>query len=1528
LRTQLRERKAEILNYLGGMSTCVTAPITRASRSVPLPLSFGQERLWFLEQLEPGNTAYNICRAMRITGSLDSKILEASLREISRRHESLRTHFGISKGKPVQIIEADASVDLVKSDLRQNSLEEQNRETSRLIADEAHRPFDLSQAPLLRARLLQLNDTEHILILATHHIVSDAWSMGILTRELWSVYGACAHGRSSPFRERDIQYADFAVWQRNWLQGEVLQSQLSYWKRQLNDISILNLPTDRTRPPRQSFRGARHRITIESELTNAINEFSHNEGITPFMMLLTAFQVLLYRYSGQEDVLVGSPIANRSGAELDSLIGFFVNTLVLRADLSGNPTFREALTRVREVCLGAYAHQDLPFEKLVDELKIERDQSRNPLFQVMFALQNATRPFGGIPGLQIEPIEIESERSIFDLSLFLREREGRYIGYIEYSTDLFNRDRVERMADHLKTLLKSIVPNPDCRIAELPILPEAERHQLLVEWNDTATDYPRDKCIHQLFEEQVERTADVIAVDFDGQSLTYQELNRRANQLAHYLVGLGVGPEKLVGICIDRSLEMVIGLLGILKSGGAYVPLDPAYPQERLQFMLKDAQCSVLLTQEKYLRLSTNHQSLIYVCLDRDWRIIAQKNEENCEAQARSNNLAYVIYTSGSTGQPKGVAIEHRNTVNLLTWAKTVYEPAELRGVLASTSICFDLSVFEIFLPLICGGKVIIGKNALSIHDLPSKREITLVNTVPSAMAQMLALGPLPESISVVNLAGEPLKSELVTRLYEGSHVAKVYDLYGPTETTTYSTFTLRDPNGPETIGRPIANTQIHILDNNLETVPVGVEGEIYIGGAGVARGYLNRAEESAERFVRHAFSGDLDARLYRSGDRARYRPDGSIELLGRNDHQVKIRGYRIELGEIESMLNQHPRVKESVIVTRDPESACDKQLVAYYVPSEPSAASVRELRDFLRAKLPDYMIPSGFVQLDALPVTLTGKVDRNALPPSEDGRLMPDQGFVEPRTEIEELIAQVWREVLKLDRIGAHDNFFELGGHSLLAIEIAGRLNDICHKQVPLATIFEAATVAELAATVEKTICDRPHSLPAIVRAPRDGALPLSMNQEHIWRLDRIFPGTPLFNIPYVYRLTGVVNVPAVEGAILEMFRRHETLRTVFYELNGNPVQHVKPLSKFPLPLIDLHDEHANKRLKKAATIIFDERSTPFDLGIGPLARIKLLRLTETDHLLLVTVHHIISDHWSMRLFRRELAITYDALSSGKPSPLTEPTFQFADYAYWERTLLNQGGLDVQRQFWTEKLLKRKTVHKYGQSKAVKIAREYAPIEIDRQQFTEVRDFANRKKITPFIVVLTTLFGVCHLISQESHLRIALVVANRRVRGAESIFGYLANTVVLPIDVTRQTTFSDLLEVTRNGVLTIQEHQEFPFEALARSWESETRWERELLCPVLVSYNVESEPYNTTGGTFAPLLQEIQPLANFGITGFDFAFTFKEFQKKLSGTVNFATAQHPSKSQRPIGDHFKSILEVILRRPRTPICAPDFCDD
>ncbi|HLC42887.1 MAG TPA: amino acid adenylation domain-containing protein [Methylomirabilota bacterium] len=1049
--------------------------IPPAPHDAVLPLSFSQERVWFIQQLDPANMAYNFQATLRLRGVLDVAALKRSLSEIVRRHEIYRTTFPAMDGRPVQVVHDAGPVPLPLVDLQALPERDREMEARRLAVEEFGKPFDLTRLPLVRWTLLRLNPREHLLLQVEHHLVHDGWSFNVFLRELQELYRAFVVKETPQLADLPIQFSDFAHWQRQWIRGEAAERQLAYWKQKLADPPpVLALPSDRPRPAVQRYRGSQRRFDLSVDLCEALRALSRREGVTLFMTLLGVFQTLLHRYTQQSDFCVGSAIANRRWRETEGLIGMIVNTVALRADLAGNPSFRELLGRVRRTTLDAYANQDLPFDKVVEALRPERSLSHSPIYQVLFTFHDAPMPSLELPELTIDLLEgLNNGSAKFDLNVAMIPRSEQRVGLgaggeargvtvvWEYSTDLFDETTVDRMLGHFQTLLESVVANPGQRLSDLPLLTEAERQQQLVEWNNTKTEYPAPGRIHELFEAQVDRTPDAVAVVFGHQSLTYQELNGQANRLARHLRSLGVGPDVLVGICVERSMEMVVGLLGILKAGGAYVPLDPAYPNERLAFIMEDTQASVLLTQQRLIDKLPSHAARV-VCLDTDWQIMSRQSDRNLPRYSAPDHPAYIIYTSGSTGKPKGVAIEHRSAVNLLHWARETFSPEELTGVLASTSFCFDLSVFELFVPLSWGGKAILADNILHLSSLPSAEQVTLINTVPSGMAELVRIDGVPSSVRTVCLAGEPLTARLVEQIYEKGTVQKVFDLYGPSETTTYSTFTLRTPSGPVTIGRPVANTRIYILDHYLDPVPIGVPGELHIGGAGLARGYLNRLELTAEKFIPSPLDAEPGARLYKTGDLARYLPDGNIEFLGRIDHQVKIRGHRIELGEVEAVLRQHSAVCEAVALARE-DTPGDKRLVAYIVPRG-AQAPISELRDFLGRSLPNYMVPSAFVALEALPLTPNGKVDRKALPVPDQECLTLEGQYAAPQEPMEYLLAQIWEEVLGIHPIGIRDNFFELGGHSLLAVRLMDQIGRACGKRLPLAALFRGATIEQLA--------------------------------------------------------------------------------------------------------------------------------------------------------------------------------------------------------------------------------------------------------------------------------------------------------------------------------------------------------------------------------------------------------------------------------------------------------------------------------
>jgi amino acid adenylation domain-containing protein len=1061
--------------------------IPRRTTAGPCRLSFAQQRLWFLAQLEPESPHYNEPKAVRLRGALNVMALQRALDALVARHEVLRTTFVAEDGQPLQVIAERRSVELPVHDLRAWPQPTRETEVQRRLQAAIQRLFDLSRDVMLRALVLRLDDEDYVLLLVTHHIASDGWSTGILWRDLSALYADGAAGRASGLPDLPIQYADYALWQRQWLQGEMLDAQLAYWKRQLDGVpTVLELPTDRPRPALQTYHGARQSFMLPSSLSEALNALSRREGATLFMTLLAAFQALLHRYTGQDDIVVGSPTAGRTRNETEGLIGFFVNTLVLRTDFSGNPTFRELLAQVREVALEAYAHQDVPLEKLVEELRLERDMSRNPLFQALFALQNVPRQPFEAEGLTMSPIEVDSATAKFDLSLSMSEQGGALKGVLEYNTDLFDTSTIRRLLSHFQTLLEGIVAAPDRAISQLPLLTAAECHHLLVACNQTRTDYPAEACLHEVFEAQVARTPDAVAVVYEAQQLTYRELNDRANHLARQLRHLGVGPEVPVGVCVARSPEMLVGLLGILKAGGAYVPLDPTYPQERLAFMVEDTQAPVLLTQTRFVPHLPEHKARI-VCLDTAWETIidaAQADAENLVSGATAENLAYVMYTSGSTGRPKAVAMSHRSLTNLLSWQLQNLTVPRGAKTLQFTSLSFDVSFQEIFSTWCSGGALVLVSEELR-RDVGGLLHLLTDEAVERVFLPFVALhqlaqiaegdGPTPAKLREMITAGEQLQiTQPIANLFRKLQGCTLCNQYGPSESHVVTAFTLKGlptawPTLPP-IGHPIANTQIYLLDRDLQPVPVGIPGELYIGGAGLARGYLNHPDLTAERFIPTPFGDQLGSRLYKTGDLARYRPDGTIEFLGRLDHQVKIRGIRIELGEIEAVLGQHPAVREAVVVAQG-DHLEDKRLVAYVVPALGGSPSSAELLRFLRAKLPEYMVPSAYVVLDTLPLTPNGKVDRRRLPAPDRVRPIPEGTFVPPRNAVEQVLAGIWAEILQLEQVGVHDNFFELGGHSLLATQVIARLRHAFQVDLPLRLLFEHPSIEALAVTIEETL-------------------------------------------------------------------------------------------------------------------------------------------------------------------------------------------------------------------------------------------------------------------------------------------------------------------------------------------------------------------------------------------------------------------------------------------------------------------------
>ncbi|HEX9987858.1 MAG TPA: amino acid adenylation domain-containing protein [Chloroflexia bacterium] len=1076
----------------------------RAAAPRRYPLSFAQQRLWFLDRMEEGSAFYNVSFATRLRGPLDVGALERGINEIARRHDTLRTSFVMEGEQPVQVVAPEVDLPLTLVDLSHLPAQEREKASRERLTQEAQRPFDLAQGRLIRALLVRLGEDKHLFLVTMHHIISDGWSSGIFHDELQALYTAFTEGRPSSLPRLPIQYGDYAVWQRERLQGEALQTQLDYWVGQLRDAPpLLELPTDRPRPPSQTYRGATQVADLPPELLLKLEDLAKREGVTFFMTLLAAFQVLLYRYTGMDEIIVGAPIAGRTQAEVEGLIGFFANTLVLRTDLGGAPTFRELLGRVRETALGAYAHQEMPFERLVEELQPERNLSYNPLFQVIFGLENTPRPVRERSGLVFDPAFFDGGTSVVDLTLTITDTLQGTQAHAEYSTDLFDEGTIARLLGHYRTLLEAVVDDPQARITHLPMLTKEERHRLLLEWNGTQRDYPRDTCMHQLFAEQAKRVPDKVALVFGDERLTYRELDERANRLARYLRGMGVGPETLVGICVERSVGMVVGVLGILKAGGAYVPLDPVYPQDRLAYMLQDSGAGVLLTEEGRAGLAqeASGPGMRTVLLDRDWDEIEKQQADDPGVEVGPDNLAYVIYTSGSTGRPKGVQVPHRALTNHLWSMKD--EPG-LSGedvLLAVTSLSFDIAALELYLPLVVGATLVLASGETAADGLLLGREIadkgvTAMQGTPSTWRLLLIADAWPAQAAGKLKAlcgGEAMPLGLAEELC--GRAGQVWNMYGPTETCIWSTTQKVELAGRDnrksaaavSIGRPIANTQVYLLDRDMQPVPVGVPGELYIGGDGLARGYLGRPDLTAERFTPNPFVSTeyrvpsteltqhsaLATRLYRAGDLARYLPDGRIEFLRRIDHQVKVRGFRIELGEIEDALGQHPAVREAVAVVRsgwDAGGQEDRRLVAYVVAQPGEAPSSAQLRAHLQTRLPEYMIPPTFVLLEEMPRTPNGKVDRKALPdPGSAGGSARRGAYIPPRTPLEAQLAEVWADVLQKERIGVTDSFFALGGHSLSAMLMVSRVRNTMGLELPLRSLFETPTIEGLGLAITR---------------------------------------------------------------------------------------------------------------------------------------------------------------------------------------------------------------------------------------------------------------------------------------------------------------------------------------------------------------------------------------------------------------------------------------------------------------------------
>ena len=1522
-----RERKAlAVLLKRQGVNLYGVTPIFPREPQEVAALSFAQQRQWILWQLEPHSAAYNIPLALRLHGTLNVEALRLSLQALIARHESLRTTFRQDGEQPVQFIHTPGDFMLdVECLASGESLQD-------VVDREAREPFDLEQGPLLRVRLVDVGTDDHLLMLTQHHIVSDGWSMPIMIDELLQGYQAANLGRAVEQVPLPVQYADYALWQRNWLEMGEQARQLDYWTAQLGDEQpVLELPTDRPRPALPDHQGARLDMQLDAALLASLKTLAREQGITLFMVVLASFQALLHRYCAQDDVRVGVPVANRNRPETEGLIGFFVNTQVLKARFDDHLTVAGLLQQVKQTVVQAQAHQDLPFEQLVEALQPQRDPSRNPLFQVACNHQTQSRSeTRQLPGLRLEHQVSDKHTAQFDLTLDTCERENGLDASLIYATALFDAPTIERMAAHWRNLLEAMSKNASQRIADLPILSGEERQRTVQQWNPKREVFPSERCAHQIIEAQAERAPQAIALSIGGESLSYEQLNQRANRLAHKLRAQGVGPEVRVGLAVERGFEMIIGLLAILKAGGAYVPLDPDSPSARLGYLLEDSGIALLLTQaEVRTRLSVPSQVLCLELSDD----LSGYSPENLPNLTAPDNLAYVIYTSGSTGKPKGTLLAHHNLMRLFAATDEWFGFGEHDVWTLFHSYAFDFSVWEIFGALLHGGRLVIVPKDVTrspdeFHALLAAEQVTVLNQTPSAFKQLMRVAcdsPAALALRTVVFGGEALDVPALRSWFErfGDQTPQLINMYGITETTvhvSYRPITLADTsNAASPVGAPIPDLSWYVLDADFNPVALGCSGELHIGHAGLARGYHNRPALTAERFVPDPFSAD-GGRLYRTGDLARTRSEGAIEYAGRIDHQVKIRGFRIELGEIEARLKAHPDVHDAVVLATD-----NAQLTAYVVacrngtppgalarddvrtddthvgPAETSSRASALLRGYLQAALPEYMVPAHFILLDALPLTGNGKLDRKALPAPDASQWQTR--YVAPQTDLQRQLAAIWAEVLKVEQVGLEDNFFELGGHSLLATQVISRIRQQLDVELTLRNLFEARDLAAFAAMAGQ---GGAADAPPLDRADRSQPLALSYAQQRQWFLWQLAPDSSAYNMPVALRLSGALDIEALEQSFTALIARHETLRTTFRQEGEQAVQIVHPASAFTLAVEPLSAgetlQHCVKR----------EIQRAFDLEAGPLLRVRLLHLGVDEHVLVLTQHHIVSDGWSMPIMVDELVRLYQGFSQGREIDLDALPIQYADYAIWQRSWMAAGEQARQLAYWTQQLgdeqpvLELPTDHPRP---AVQIhAGARLPIELDDALVADLRQVARQQGVTLFMLLLASFQSLLHRHSGQSDIRVGVPVANRTRAETERLIGFFVNTQVLRAEFDLHTTFSELLQHVRQTALQAQAHQELPFEQLVEALQPQRSLSHSPLFQVMFNHQTQSAAQlaHIDGLRVEPLEPESHAAQ------FDLTLNTAEHEGGLSAALSYATALFNAATIQRMADHWRALLRQI----------------
>jgi amino acid adenylation domain-containing protein/non-ribosomal peptide synthase protein (TIGR01720 family) len=1494
------------------------------------PASPGQEALWLLEPAtgEGDEGGLHIAGAARLGAVVDLPALLSAARALSARHAALRTTFRMEDGELHQWVHANLPPDLEQVDATAWSREELDGALRR----EARRRFDLGGGPPLRIRAFLRPDGERVLLFVLHHLAGDFGSLAVLLRDWTALYARELDGRLPTLPDLPVAYTDFVRWQRQWLAGPAGERLERYWLDRLRGAPlVLDLPTDRPRLRTANRAGALVLRRLAPGLAERVRALARTEGATLFTVLLAAFQVLLGRLTGQDDLLVGSPATGRRDPALDRVVGYFVNPVVLRADLSRGAPFARFLAQTRASLAAALEHRDLPFAQLARRLQPERESGRPPVVQALFVLHRAapgqSSELAGFAvgevgvriesqGLALESLSLDPGTAQLDLTLSAAEVGDALAFSCEYATALLDGVTVGRWLRHLENLLDAVAARPEARLAELPWLNAAERHQLLVEWSDTAVFPARDTaCLHELFEIQARRTPEAVALVDGTREILYRQLDEWAERLASRLRDRGAFPEAVVGICLERSAEMVAALLAILKAGAAYLPLDPRQPRPRLAAMLTSARPVLVVSNESPAAELPWSGPLLLI--DPDFPPAVLGPPSRPIPHTVPENLAYVLYTSGSTGTPKGVAVTHRSAVEMVRWAGGVFVREELSGVLAATSLSFDLSVFELFVPLAFGGTAILATNVLDLPSLLARGRVTLVNTVPAVMAELVSAGGLLASVRTVCLAGEPLPRALVERLYATGTVECVWNLYGPSEDTTYSTASRVTREGEEApgIGRPIAATRARVLSAGAEAglEPVGVPGELHLGGAGLARGYLYRPDLTAERFVPDPWPEEPGARLYRTGDLVRFRAEGSLDFLGRLDHQVKIRGFRIELGEIEAVLSTLPEVREAVVAAREDRSG-GRALVAYVV----GDATVEALRRSLRERLPEPMVPAVFVRLPDLPRTPSGKVDRKALPAPE----WPSPGGTRqaPRSPVGEVVAGIWAELLGVERVGLDDGFFALGGHSLLGTRAISRLRAAFGVEVPLSTFFEAPVLADFAARVEAALsAGAAGTPPPLAAMAREGPPPLSFAQQRLWLVDQIEPGSPLYNMPGALRIQGPLDGPVLARCLAEIVRRHEALRTVFAAPAGAPVQVIRPPSPFPLSEVDLSGLGEETREPVASALRAEEAARPFDLARGPLLRCFLLRLAEGDHLAVLTLHHIASDGWSLGILAREITALYSAFAAGRPSPLPELPVQYADFAVWQRSWLAGEVLDGEIAFWRRQLAGLPPLLKLPTDRPRPAVQSFRggsrPLLLPAGLTRDMEILARRSGATLFMVLLAGFQALLARWSGQDDLAVGAPVSGRTHREVEPLIGFFVNTLVLRADLSGAPSLRELLGRVRETAMVAYLHQDVPFERLVDELAPERSLAHTPLFQVMFALqNAPVESLEIHDLQLRPVRSET------GTAKFDLSASLEEHYGGLAGTVEYAADLFDRVAVDRLTVQYERLLTAALATPERPV--------